>query len=74
MYTAYLLIMTMFAGAGEIVDPALHGSLDSCESELEIMKETVEREWAQHGILRMKGECRPGESLQNSFAESLIDG
>jgi len=37
------------------------------------MKETVKREWASHGILRMKGECRADASLQNSIAESDIE-
>lgn len=58
MYTAYLLILTMFSGAGEIVDPNSHRSLASCEAELTVMREVVRREWAMHGILKMKGECR----------------
>lgn len=58
MHTAYLLILTMFSGVGEIIDPQPHHSLASCQSELETMKEAVNREWSVHGILRMKGECR----------------
>lgn len=58
MYTPYLLILTMFSGAGEIVDPHPHASLLSCQAELETMKDAVNREWSVHGILRMKGECR----------------
>ena len=71
MYTPYLLIMTMFSGAGEIVDPNPHASLGSCHSELEIMKEAVKREWAIHGILRMKGECREiSETIKIVAADS----
>ena len=70
MYTAYLLILTAFAGAGEIVDPKPHNSLEGCEKELSVMKEVVEREWAVHGIIRMKGDCRSTESLK----DALIDG
>lgn len=62
MYMAYLLILTAFSGAGEIVDPHLHHSLDSCQQELAIMQELVREEWAEHGIVRMKGECRPQSS------------
>jgi len=58
MYTPYLLILTMFSGAGEIVDPEPHASLESCESELVRMQAAVENEWAEHGILRVAGECR----------------
>jgi len=58
MYTPYLLILTMFAGAGEIIDPVPHASIERCESELARMRAAVENEWAAHGILRTKGECR----------------
>ena len=58
MYTPYLLIMTMFSGASEIIDPEPHASLASCESELVRMRHAVENEWAEHGVLRMAGECR----------------
>ena len=58
MYTPYLLILTMFSGAGEIVDPVPHATLESCEAELVRMRRAVENEWAEHGILRMAGECR----------------
>lgn len=58
MFTPYLLILTMFSGAGEIIDPNPHATLASCETELVLMQETVKREWAVHGILRMAGECR----------------
>lgn len=58
MYTPYLLIVTMFSGAGEIIDPDPHHSLASCESELVRMQTAVENEWAIHGVLRMAGECR----------------
>ena len=58
MYTPYLLILTMFSGAGEIVDPRPHASLASCESELVRMRRAVESAWAEHGILRTAGECR----------------
>ena len=58
MYTPYLLILTMFAGATEIIDPEPHASLASCQSELTLMKTLVEEEWAMHGILRTKSECR----------------
>lgn len=34
MYTPYLLILTMFSGAGEIIDPQPHLSLVSREAEL----------------------------------------
>jgi len=61
MYTPYLLILTMFSGAGEIVDPVPHDSLASCESELVRMRTAVETEWAAHGILRTAGECRDYE-------------
>jgi len=58
VYTPYLLILTMFSGAGEIIDPSPHPSLVSCHAELARMKSTVEVAWASHGVLRMKGECR----------------
>ena len=70
MYTAYLLILTAFAGAGEIVDPNPHNSLESCENELSVMKDVVEREWAVHGIIRMKGDCRSTESLKDALVDS----
>ena len=70
MYTAYLLILTAFAGAGEIVDPNPHNSLEGCEKELSAMKEVVEREWAVHGIIRMKGDCRSTESLEDALFDS----
>ncbi len=73
MYTAYLLILTAFSGAGEIVDPAQHKSLDSCMNELQIMKEAVTREWSEHGILRMKGECRPLEQTHPVYSESTLE-
>ena len=58
MYTPYLLILTMFSGAGEIADPEPHATLASCRAELVRMKALVEDEWAEHGILRTQGECR----------------
>jgi hypothetical protein len=58
MYTPYLLILTMFSSAGEIIDPQPHLSLVSCEAELVKMQAAVEREWAVHGILRAQRECR----------------
>ena len=58
MYTPYLLVMTMFSGASELVDPAPHASLASCEAELVRMREAVEDAWAADGILRTSGECR----------------
>ena len=58
MYTPYLLILTMFSGATEIIDPDPHASLASCESELVRMRDAVQNEWAEHGILRTAGECR----------------
>ena len=58
MFTPYLLVLTMFSGAGEFIDPDPHASLASCESELAVMTSLVEEEWAMHGILRTKGECR----------------
>jgi hypothetical protein len=67
MYTAYLLIFTAFSGAGEIIDPKPHVSLSSCEAELSVMKDVVEREWAVHGIIRMKGDCRSTDSLKNAL-------
>ena len=70
MYTAYLLILTAFSGAGEIVDPNPHNSLADCEKELSVMKEVVEREWAVHGIIRMKGDCRSTESLKDALVDS----
>lgn len=66
MYTAYLLILTTFSGAGEIIDPVPHNSLKSCQAELSSMKEIVQREWAIHGILRMKGDCRPSEDFKDA--------
>jgi len=72
MYTPYLLIMTMFSGAGEIVDPKLHNTLASCEAEIQVMKETVEREWAMHGILRMHGECRDATMAPNTEATGVV--
>ena len=70
MYTAYLLILTAFAGAGEIVDPNPHNSLKSCENELSVMEDVVKREWAVHGIIRMKGDCRSTESLKDALVDS----
>ena len=70
MYTAYLLILTAFSGAGEIIDPNPHASLERCEEELSVMKEVVEREWAAHGIVRMKGDCRTTESLKDALVGS----
>lgn len=58
MYVAYLLILTAHSGAGEIVDPQLHPTLESCQRELSVMQELVQEQWAVHGIIRMKGECR----------------
>ena len=58
VYTPYLLVLTMFSGAGEVVDPAPHASRASCEAELDAMRAAVELEWAEHGILRTRGECR----------------
>ena len=58
MYTPYLLVLTMFSGAGEIVDPDPHLTLASCEAELSLMERAVETEWSVHGILRTRGECR----------------
>lgn len=51
-------ILTMFSGAGEVIDPDPHATLASCESELVRMQAAVETEWAVHGILRTAGECR----------------
>lgn len=58
MYTPYLLVMTMFSGASELVDASPHASLESCEAELVRMREAVEDAWAADGILRTSGECR----------------
>lgn len=68
MYTPYLLILTMFSGAGEIVDPVPHASLQSCRAELVRMRVAVEREWAAHGILRTRGECRDHDPALTSLA------
>ena len=58
MYTPYLLVMTMFSGAGEVVDSRPYASLGGCEAALERMRESVEEAWAEHGIIRTSGECR----------------
>lgn len=67
MFTPYLMILTMFSGAGEIIDPIPHASLASCKSELVRMQIAVNEEWAVHGILRMKGECRPYYPVLSEF-------
>ena len=58
MFTPYLLIMTAFAGANELIDPSPHATIESCEAELIRMRTAVETEWASHVIVRMSGECR----------------
>ena len=73
MYTPYLLILTMFSGAGEIIDPVPHSTRSSCRAELAVMKEAVEREWAVHGVLRMKGECRESFHQAEALQFTSID-
>lgn len=67
MYMPYLLILTMFSGAGEIIDPHPHPTLASCEAELSRMEIAVEKEWAVHGVLRTQGECRESDPSYTSL-------
>lgn len=64
MYTPYLLIVTMFSGAGEYIDSNPQYSLETCEQQLAVMEASLKEELAIHGILRTKGECRPTTSLK----------
>ena len=57
-YTPYLVFLTMFSGAGEIVDPRPHASVASCRSELVRMREAVRSARSVDGILATQGECR----------------
>lgn len=58
MFVAYMLVITLQSGAGELVDPRLHYSIDTCLTELGRMNVSVQHELAVYNIIASKGSCR----------------